>query len=72
MDEGLNGLGKCQDNSASPMKIFVGSTSRMNDSTSLMKIVLGSASHTSDLESRLGFSQPWDMYEHSEMYKETR
>ena len=44
MDEGPNGLGECQDNLMSPMKIVVGVTSWMNDSASLMKIALGSAS----------------------------
>ena len=44
MDEGLHGLDEYQDDLASPMKIVVGSTSRMNNSASLMKIALDSVS----------------------------
>ena len=72
MDEVLHGLGEYQDNSASPVKIVAGSTSRMNVSASLMKIAWGSASQSSDSASRLGFSQPLDTYKPSDLYRETR
>ena len=72
MDEGLNGLDECQDSSTSPMKIVVDSMSRMIESASLMKIALGSASQSSESTSRLGFSQPLDIYEPDKLYRETR